>query len=91
MENPDHNWIALRSPGGLAEEGYLLSDTISQLGLNTYVGYGSACVSACYTAFLGGTEYDIDGVIAAHNSWISDTGDISVNEAINFGQQVWCP
>ena len=87
MANPDATWISLRSPGGLAEEGYALSSMISDLGLNTYVGYGSACVSACYTAFLGGAEYDIDGVLAAHNSWISDTGDVTVNDAINFGQQ----
>ena len=84
--NPNATWIALSSPGGLAYEGYALSQAISDLGLNTYVGYGSACVSACYTAFIGGSEYDIDGVIAAHNSWVMGGADITINEALSSGQ-----
>ena len=84
--NPTAEWVALSSPGGLANAGYALSQAISNLELNTYVGYGSACVSACYIAFLGGKEYDIDGVLAAHNAWIKDTGDFTVNQGINQGQ-----
>ena len=89
--NPDHNWVALNSPGGLANGGYALGNTISQLGLNTYVGYGAICLSACYTAFLGGTEYDIDGVLGAHHAWVpeEDLGeDPNINELLSFGQSL---
>ena len=84
--NPTAEWVALSSPGGLANAGYKLGYMISKLELNTYVGFGSACVSACYIAFLGGKDYDIDGVLAAHNAWIKDTGDFTVNQGINQGQ-----
>ena len=85
---PSAKWVALSSPGGLAQAGYKLSYAISTLELNTYVGYGSACVSACYIAFLGGKEYDIDGVLAAHNAWLKDTNDLTVNQGINQGQSL---
>ncbi len=86
--NPKAEWVAFNSPGGLARAGYELGNTISRLGLNTYVGYGQACVSACYIAFLGGAEYDVDGVLAAHNAWLPDTGDITVNKGMQLGQQI---
>ena len=42
---------------------------VSQLGLSSYVGYGQVCLSSCYTAFLGGTNYEIDGALGAHVAW----------------------
>ena len=87
--NPEATWVSMSSPGGLANEGYELGNVISENGLNTYVPLGSACLSACYTAFLGGYEYDIDGVVAAHNAWL-DVADASasINDYVKTGQQL---
>ncbi len=92
--HPEHNWIAMSSPGGLANVGYQLGQTISELGLSVYVPYGGACVSACYIAFLGGKNYDIDGVLAAHNAYLKDGGmdetggTPDINQTIVYGQQL---
>ena len=86
--NPQAKWIAFNSPGGLAAGGYALGNMISRLGLDTYIGYGQACVSACYLAFLGGKEYDIDGVLAAHNAWLPDGNDFNANSGMQLGQQI---
>ena len=68
-QHPDATHVAFNSPGGLASEGWSLGFAMSDLGLKSYVSYGHACMSACYTAFIGGTDYEIDGVLGAHVAW----------------------
>ena len=89
MDNPGIQWLSLDSPGGVASEGYELASVISDAGLNVYVGYGTFCVSACYTAFLGGKNYEVKGVLAAHNAWTQQIpADTTVNQVLVEGQRL---
>ena len=87
-DNPQVGWVSMSSLGGLASEGYKLGTVISEHSLNTYVPYGAACLSACYIAFIGGVEYDIDGLLGAHNAWLAEPIDgYEHNDYIRSGQQ----
>ena len=89
LENPQADWVNFNSPGGLATEGYQIANILSQYHLKAYVNYGAACLSACYSAFLGAWEYDIKGVLGAHVAWSPDEelqeGD-SVSAVLARGQ-----
>ena len=87
-DNPQVTDLYLSSPGGSASEGYDLSRVISNHGVSTRVAWGDACISACATAFLGGTNYYIGGQLAFHVSYIPEEvqGDMTVNDALIAGQ-----
>ena len=87
--NQDATHVAFNSPGGVAQEGYQIGNVMSQLGLSSYVGYGQSCISACYTAFLGGKDYEIDGLLAAHVAWYPEDElkeDQTVSDILRYGQ-----
>ena len=89
FQNPSATHVAFNSPGGLANEGYRLGNMMSQLGLKSYVGYGHACISACYTAFLGGHDYEIKGALAAHVAWYPHDDlpeGVTVSDILKQGQ-----
>ena len=87
--NQDATHVAFNSPGGEAQEGYQIGHIMSQLGLSSYVGFGQHCLSSCYTAFLGGTDYEIDGVLGAHVAWYPEDEleeDQTVSDILRYGQ-----
>ena len=67
--NPGAGYVAFNSPGGLAYEGWQLGLAMSDMNLKSFVGVGHACLSACYSAFIGGSDYEIKGVLGAHVAW----------------------
>ena len=84
---PQATHVAMASPGGSAREGYLLGNTISELGLKTSVAIGSICLSACYTAFLGGHDYEIYGVLGAHVAWShAEDSELTDSQLMQQGQ-----
>ena len=54
IQNPEIKGIILDSYGGLAREGYWLSDLVRLYDLDTYVL--TACYSACTTVFISGKK-----------------------------------
>lgn len=82
--NPGVTTLTLDSEGGNAIEGYRLGYTIRHHDLRTVVGYEKKCLSACATAFVGGTSHIISGVLAMHVSWLPN--ELETNEALKQGQ-----
>ena len=68
--------IVLMSDGGSAYEGLILSGTIHDKMLNTYVpkleGLRSGCFSACAHMFFGGKNRWVEGSLGVHQSWTPD-------------------
>lgn len=54
----DEVWLS--SPGGVLREGIAMGRSIKKAGLATRIAAGSACMSACTFAFLGGPLRHID-------------------------------
>lgn len=84
--NPDATRIIFNSPGGVASEALPVAALIDEYELQTVVGYGSACVSACAEAFLAGHDYIISGVLAFHRSYIPFPHSMTVTGDEGFGQ-----
>ena len=76
--------IKLDSEGGNAIEGYRLGYAIRNADMVTIVGYEAKCLSACGTAFLGGTSHIISGALAFHVSWVPT--ELETNDALKQGQ-----
>lgn len=64
--------IQLNSNGGNALEGYNLGYTLRLNNMQTIVQAWASCMSACATAFLGGTSYTLDGIVGFHVAWSPD-------------------
>lgn len=77
--------IQLNSIGGDALEGYNLGYTLRLNGMQTIVQAGDSCMSACATAFLGGTSYTLDGILGFHVSWSPDRTQ-SYSDGMKSGQ-----
>ena len=87
--NPGAGYVAFNSPGGIAFEGWAIGAAMSDMRLKSLVGYGHACLSACYTAFLGGSDYEINGVLGAHVAWRKEdsmTEGETVSSILQHGQ-----
>jgi hypothetical protein len=72
--------VTFHSPGGNMLGGVGLGRAIRALKLDTHVGEGSSCASACMLAFIGGWSRKVthDGRIGNHQFWNagSDVGRI---------------
>ena len=64
--------IVLVSPGGVAFTGYRLGALLSEYEMTAYVPKGYTCISACALAFLGASDYKLEGVLAFHTAYIND-------------------
>jgi hypothetical protein len=67
---PEITELSMNSPGGMAFEAFKLGQYLSDKGLSVTVSPGAGCYSACAYAFLGGTNYRIDGVLGFHTAFI---------------------
>ena len=82
----DH--AVLSSPGGLAYEGYKVGEILSEHKTPVRIAKGTACLSACAIAFIGGTNYEIDnGILGFHKAHLSGTEPFkNQEEAFDLGQ-----
>lgn len=89
LANPQITHVGLISEGGIADEGYRLAEVISNHSLDTVVPEGAWCLSACAEAFIGGVNYEIDGILGFHKSYIppQTENEIGSQDAFDFGQQ----
>lgn len=94
---PEITEISLNSPGGVAYESFEMGQYFSERGLSTTVSPGKICLSSCAIAFVGGTNYKIDGILGFHTAWLSidpkdmEPDGISVkmlNQAYKSGQMI---
>jgi len=67
---PEVDTIAFSSPGGVAYESFDLGFWLSAKKMKVMVPNGQACLSACAYAFMGGTDYKINGLLGFHNASI---------------------
>ena len=75
------------SPGGLAVEGFMIGQVLSDLEIKTSVTEGNTCLSACAFAFLGGTEYTVTGILGFHEVWSNQDG-ANPDEQLDVGQEI---
>lgn len=68
--HPEVSSVALSGPGGDANEGYRLGIILGENKMPVRVPFGAYCLSACANAFLGGTDYQIYGILGFHNAYI---------------------
>ena len=78
--NPDYNTVIFNSPGGHAEQAFLVGNVLDQYEVKAWVPKGRSCVSACALAFLGAHDYRIGGTLAFHSAYIADEGWDAVKE-----------
>jgi len=62
--------ITLNSNGGLVTEGIKLGTFFSQKRLKVSIAPSRVCLSACAYAFIGGTDYRIDGLLGFHTGFL---------------------
>lgn len=67
---PEVDLISLNSPGGVATAGTDLGGLFSDEKIRVWVPKGRFCLSACANAFIGGHDYDIDGILGFHSAWL---------------------
>lgn len=67
---PEVDTIALASGGGVAYESFDLGSWLSDKKMKVIVPRGQLCLSACAYAFMGGTDYEINGLLGFHNASI---------------------
>ena len=78
----------LNSPGGLGYEGYAVGSILSEYAIPTRVASGTACLSACAVAFIGGTDYQVEGILGFHKGHLAGQSPfINQEEAFDAGQQ----
>ena len=90
---PEITEITLNSPGGVAYESFEMGAYFSERGLSTTVSPGKICLSSCAIAFMGGTDYKIDGVLGFHTAWLSLGGEVEItpemlNQSYRSGQMI---
>lgn len=81
---PNTKTIVMDSEGGHAVGGYKLGYAIRYYDMQTVVPFGNKCLSACATAFLGGTTKALTGILGFHVSWVE--ANIETNDALKQGQ-----
>lgn len=87
--NPHLDTIMMASPGGVAAEAYEIGRVLSYYNMKAFVAEGTWCLSACATAFLGASEYKIDGVLGFHTAWANPyTLGNDQNEILRQGQSL---
>lgn len=77
---PEITEIAFNSPGGTAYESFELGAFLSNKGFSVTVPAGRICLSACAFAFIGGTDYLIDGTLGFHVAWVDFEEDTTFDE-----------
>lgn len=85
----DPHSVTFHSPGGSLMGGVMLGRFIRERRLDTHVGKGSSCASACMLAFIGGWSRKVthDGRIGNHQvrSAVTNIGSIQgVQDLIAF-------
>ena len=68
LMNPDIKEVAFNSLGGSAAEGVDLADVLYDHDIKATVNTGYACLSACAYAFIGASDFRINGVVGFHNA-----------------------
>ena len=71
--NPGYRKLVMHSPGGTAYEAYNTGQVLSDYNVKVWIPKGRICLSACATAFLGGRDYQIDGQLGFHSSYIPES------------------
>lgn len=84
---PNIDEIVMNSPGGLAIEGLEMGNFLSREEFKVTVSPGTACLSACAFAFIGGRDYRIDGILGFHAAWITPPVNASAEELNGLFQQ----
>ena len=78
----------LNSPGGLGYEGYQVGAILSEYQVKTRVASGTACLSACAVAFIGGQDYEVEGILGFHKGHLAGQEPfLNQEEAFDNGQQ----
>ena len=78
----------LNSPGGLGFEGYQVGSILSEYQVKTRVASGTACLSACAVAFIGGQDYEVEGILGFHKGHLAGAEPfLNQEEAFDNGQQ----
>lgn len=85
--NPDIKRVKFSSPGGVADEGYVLGDILRMNEMQVEVHRGAYCLSACAVAFSGGVRFYIGGALGFHNAWTA-RHDMPAIQAMIAGQQI---
>jgi len=85
--NPDVKRVAFSSPGGVADEGYVLGNIMRLNEMDAIVPRGAYCLSACAVAFSGGVRFHIGGALGFHNAWTAQH-DMPAIQAMIAGQQI---
>jgi len=70
--------ITLNSTGGLVTEGIRLGMYFSNTGMSVSISPNRVCLSACAYAFIGGTNYRIDGLLGFHTGFLMKRKDAPV-------------
>ncbi len=84
---PEVDLVTMISGGGIATEGYKIANVLSRHNMDVRVPDGFVCASACAAAFIGGTNYDIDGALTFHVSWLpQEPIDFTTNDIFKWGQ-----
>lgn len=68
-QHPNIKNLKMSSLGGLAREGLLMADIISNHEMDVYVIERDNCWSSCAFAFLGGKNHYITGTLAFHKPY----------------------
>ncbi len=83
--------LSLDSPGGNAEEGVLLADTVREKGLGTFVGQGAMCASACFNVFAAGSRRfaSTTALIGVHGASYGGRDDVYAQaETVRLARQL---
>ena len=79
--------VVFNSPGGIAQEGYIVAWVLEDRGIHAVVRHGSSCMSACAIGVLGADTYTIKGILGFHPTYLpQEVGKPS--EAFAEGQRV---
>jgi len=76
-EDPTIEHVGFHSGGGVAQEGFLIGNVLSNHDVTAIVPPGGVCLSACAIGFIGAKEYVVLGVLGFHNMYIP--AEIAVN------------
>ena len=79
--------VVLNSPGGLGYEGFAVGNILSDYAIPTRVAKGTACLSACAIAYIGGTDYEVEGILGFHKAHLAGAEPfMNQEEAFDAGQ-----
>jgi len=82
--------VVFYSQGGLSYEGYTISHIMSDNRFKVRVPNGGYCLSACAIAYIGGTDYKLNGGLLGFHKGHLGNGQVSFKdqeEAFDNGQQ----